>query len=60
MEYYDFKVFNGSLQQNLYQKQVYSSVPLVNRGNTLESRWIHLKVGIQFVLFSVGKVHANS
>jgi len=30
---------------------MYSSV---NSGNTAESRWIHLKVGIQYVLFLVG------
>jgi len=29
-------------------------VPHVNRGDTPESGWIHLKVGIQWVLFSVG------
>jgi len=28
----------------------------VNRDDTSESRWIHLKVGIQFVLFLVGMV----
>jgi len=35
---------------------MYSSVPRVNWGNKPESRWKHLKVGIQCVLFSVGTV----
>jgi len=43
-------VFFGSLRQNLHH---YSSVQRVNRGDTLESGWLHLKVGIQCVLFSV-------
>jgi len=34
---------------------VYSSVPRVNRGDTPESGWIHLKVDIQVVLLLVGK-----
>jgi len=33
---------------------VYSSVPHVNRGDTPESGRIHMKVGIQCILFSVG------
>jgi len=33
---------------------VYSSVPCVNMGDTPESKWLHLKVGIQCVLFLVG------
>jgi len=33
---------------------VYSGVLLVNRGDTSESGWINLKVGIQCVLFLEG------
>jgi len=47
-------MFYGGLQWNLHRLHVYSSVPHVNRGDTLESGWIHLKVGIQYVLFLVG------
>jgi len=57
MKYYDFKVFYGGLRQNLHHLQVYSCVPGVNGGetgkmqvNTLDSGWIHLKVGIQFII----------
>jgi len=32
---------------------IHSGVPGVNRGDTPESGWIHLKVGIQCILFSV-------
>jgi len=34
---------------------VYSVVPLVNTGDTPESGWIHLKVGIHCVLFLIGR-----
>jgi len=49
-----FHVFYGSLQQNLHHLHMYSGVPHVNRGDTPESGWIHLKVSIQCVIFSVG------
>jgi len=49
-------VFYGGLRQNLHHLLLYFGVPHVFRVDTLESGWIHLKVGIQCVLFSVGKV----
>jgi len=41
-------VFYGGLR-------MYFGVPRVNRGDTPESGWRHLKVGIQYVLFLVGQ-----
>jgi len=38
---------------------VYSGVPLEDRGDTPESWWIYLKVGIQCVLFLVRVVLWN-
>jgi len=38
---------------------VYSSVPCVNRSDTPEIGWIHLKVGTQCVLFLVGRLAIN-
>jgi len=54
MEYCDFKVFTRVLWQIVTKfapLNVYSGLPCVNRGNTPESGWIHLKVGMQCVLF---------
>jgi len=47
-------VFYGGL------RHVYSGVARVNRGNTPESGWIHLKVGIQCVLFLEGALHEDN
>jgi len=56
-------VFYGSLRQNLHHMYVYSGVPHVNRGETgkmqvytLDSGWIHLKVGIQCGIFGRAKL----
>jgi len=46
-------MFYGGLRQNLHHLLVYSGVLCVNRGDTPDSGWIHLKVGIQCVLFLV-------
>jgi len=46
-------MFYGGLRQYLHHQHVYSNVPRVNRDNTPESEWIHLKVGLQCVLFLV-------
>jgi len=54
MEYCDFKVFIRVLCQFTTKFAPFAGVPRVNRGDTPESRWINLKVGIQCVLFSVG------
>jgi len=35
---------------------VHSGVPCVNRGDTPESGWIHLKVDIQCVIFGRGGI----
>jgi len=58
-------MFYGGLRQNLHYWQMYCGVPHVNRGETgkvrvdaPESGWIHLKVGIQCALFSVGNLNA--
>jgi len=37
-------MFYGGLQQNLHHQRVYSGVPGESRGDTPESKWIHLKV----------------
>jgi len=51
-------VFYGALQQNLHHQHVYSGAPGVNRGDTPESGWIHLKVGTQLCLI-FGRVNLH-
>jgi len=64
MEYYDFKVFTCVLWRFTTKfaplTRVFRCVTYINRDNTTESGWIHLKVGIQCALFLVKYGYANS
>jgi len=53
-------VFYGSLQLNLHHLHMCSGVPYVNRARQVKCGLIHLKVGIQCVLFSIGQCNSSA
>jgi len=55
-EYYDFKAFTRVLWQFMTKFAPSTCVFWCARCNTPESGWIQLKVGIQSILFLLGKI----